>query len=85
MLELDRLPIHLQKAGAMMHISTSVGYLVAIIVGLIISGFARLYPGRIVRLGAIFNLGLSREVTRFAFVFIWWWIGWHFLGSLKPI
>lgn len=68
-----------------MHVSTSLGYVIAFFVGLGITEIARRKPTKISRLGEIFEIGLTHQVTRFAFVFIWWWLGWHFLGSLQPI
>ena len=69
----------------MMHVSTSAGYVVAIIFGIALNSDARLRPKKLLRIEALFDVGLSHLTTRFALVFIWWWLGWHFLGSLQPI
>ena len=68
-----------------MHISTSSGYLVAAVVGLLINVYAKRSPMKISPIGQLFSFANTHRVSRFAFVFIWWWLGWHFLGSLQPI
>ncbi len=68
-----------------MHISTSSGYLIGAVIGLLINAYARRFPVKIAPIGELFRFANTHRITRFAFVFIWWWLGWHFMGSLKPI
>jgi hypothetical protein len=68
-----------------MHISTTWGYIVILAAALIFNLYADMHPERFAPFRSLFNYIVSLRVSRFALLVIWWWLGWHFLGSLQPL
>jgi hypothetical protein len=68
-----------------MHISSSWVYMIILATALGISFYSSENPGKIAPFRALFNFVLAHRVSRFAILVIWWWIGWHFLGSSQPL
>jgi len=56
-------------------------YLLILSVGIGVSIFARLKPNEVTPFSSVLNQILSNRTSRFVLTFIWWWIGWHFIGS----
>jgi len=69
----------------MIHNLTIYIYSCIIILGLGISVFAKLNPNTIAPFSSVLNQILSNRTSRFVLTFVWWWIGWHFMGSPWPI
>jgi hypothetical protein len=69
----------------MMHISASWVYIAIVIVAVSVVMYSAENPEKIAPFRALFNYVISHRVSRFALLVIWWWLGWHFLGSLQPV
>jgi hypothetical protein len=69
----------------MIQISASWVYLLIALIALSTYFYSSRVPEKIAPFRALFNFVICHRVSRFAILVIWWWIGWHFLGSLQPI
>ena len=69
----------------MMQNVTLLIYLLILSLGISIAIFARLKPNEVAPFSSVLNQILSNRTSRFVLTFIWWWIGWHFMGSPWPV
>ena len=68
-----------------MHVSTSWIYILILMSAAYLAFYSIRNPQRVAPPRLVFNYVLAHQVSRFALLVIWWWLGWHFLGSLQEI
>ena len=68
-----------------MHISTTWGYVVVFAIACGIYLYSENHPKKIAPFRSLFNYVVGHKVSRLALLVIWWWVGWHFMGSLQPL
>lgn len=68
-----------------MHFTYSWIYLGILAIAIAVQMYSTENPSTIAPFRMLFNFVVSHRVSRFALLVIWWWLGWHFLGSLQPI
>jgi hypothetical protein len=61
--------------------SSSTGYFVLVLLGIIIWEYSRMNPSRIAPFGELIRHLMQKRMNRIALIAIWWWLGWHFIGS----
>jgi len=62
-----------------MHISTTWGYLLLILISLVFEIFAWVKPKNYVGLAVLLRYATRRKVSHTALIMIWIWLGYHFL------
>ncbi|MEN9325143.1 MAG: hypothetical protein RL414_897 [Actinomycetota bacterium] len=65
--------------------STTIQYILVLIAGLILFSYSHRHPHKVAPFRALLNFVLAHRVSRLAILCIWWWLGWHFLGSPEVI
>jgi Family of unknown function (DUF6186) len=79
---MDQLDTSFCSGGeASMHISTSWGYFLIFVVAVIVTEFSHRNPEKIAPFLRVADYSIRKRVTRTALLLVWWWLGWHFLGS----
>lgn len=60
---------------------SGIGYLLLLLAAFLIWCSARIRPSKIAPLGRLIRYLMQWRTNRIALIAIWWWLGWHFLGS----
>jgi hypothetical protein len=64
-----------------MHLSTSYIYLVLVLIAVAFAIYSDLKDRYFASALEVFSAVVTHKTTRFALLIVWWWLGWHFLGS----
>jgi len=60
---------------------SGIGYLLLLLAALSTWCWARIKPSTIASFGVLIRYLMQWRTNRIALIAIWWWLGWHFLGS----
>lgn len=65
----------------MSSVVTTGGFIVLAVVALALLLLPRMAPHRFLSNVEMLESLFYARITRFALVVVWWWVGWHFLGT----